>query len=151
MLCSASHLAQGFFLQERFSFVIYSKIQKTYCTVLCSWPDAIEVHINDDLKDQIKKARNILKYNAFIRSVSLDVPEDFVNPDDRGTLYDACPYGVQRIVIFDVYAKYALQSKYSEMITAKYDFTHLIPHPVIKELQEEEEAFQKHLNETDEH
>lgn len=129
----------------------YSKIQKTYCTVLCSWPDAIEIHINEELKDQIKKARNILKFNSFIRSVSLDVPEDFVNPDDLDTLYDACPFGVQRIVIFDVYAKYALQSKYSEMITAKYDFTHLIEHPVIKELREEEDAFLKQFDEPDEH
>lgn len=129
----------------------YSKIEKTYCTILCSWPDSIEVHINNELKDQIRKARNILKYNSFIRSVSLDVPKGFINPEDLNNLYDACPYGVQRIVVFDVYAKYALQSKYSEMITAKYDFTHLIEHPVILELREEEEAFLKQFDSSDEH
>ena len=81
----------------------YTKIQKTYCTVLCDWPDTIEVHVNDDLKDQIRKARNILKYNSFIRSVSLDVPEDFINPDDLNILHDACTFEIERIVIFDIY------------------------------------------------
>ncbi len=125
----------------------YHAIRKTYSTVLCSWLDEIEIQISDELREQVKKARNILKYNPHIRSLSLDVPYEFLNPEQINELHYACPFDIERIVISDIYVRYALQSTYSAMITAKYDFTHLIPHPVVEEFEKEEEAFQKELNE----
>jgi len=125
----------------------YHAIRKTYSTVLCSWPDEIEIQISDELREQIKKARNILKYESHVRSLSLDVPDGFLNPEHENELHYACPFDIERIVISDIYVRYALQSRYSAMITAKYDFTHLIPHPVVEELQKEEEEFQKELRE----
>lgn len=118
----------------------YVTIYKTFCTEFCLWPLEIEVQISDELCNHIRKCREILKYNPFMKNIAIDVPVSFLKADSITALQKGCFFDTTRIMVNDVFLSFYIQSKYSDMITAEYDMTYLIPHPLLKELGLEEEG-----------
>lgn len=124
----------------------YKTINKTFCTEFCSWPEQIDIHISDALKDHVEQARSILKYNQFVQSVKIEVPKDFYHPESFITLQTACRFEDHSIIIEDIHTRFFLESKWSKTITAEYDLSDLLPHPEIEKLNIETDLINEEVS-----
>ncbi|WP_024771740.1 hypothetical protein [Aquimarina macrocephali] len=125
----------------------YSIIKKFFYTEFCSWPDEIELCVTPRLHDQIESARNILKYNSNVQKLYIEVPSEVISKQSFIDMQYACRFEMHSIIVEDVHVRYYVESAWSKTIRAEYDFTHLIPHPVIEVLNNENQALDANIAE----
>lgn len=115
----------------------YHIIKKSFGLEFCTWPDEIGLCVTKRLQDQIERARNILKYNRDIQKLYIEPPLKITSTHSFFDMQDACRFGIQSVVVEDIYAIYRVQVSPTNLTFAEYDFTHLIPHPLAAEHEEE--------------
>lgn len=125
----------------------YHIIKKSFGTEFCTWPETLELQVPDELRNKIERARNILKYNRDIQKLYIEPPLTTTSKHSFFQMQEACRFETQSIIVQGVSVAYFVQSKWSKTICAEYDFSHLIPHPVIEELQEERLALDANIRE----
>lgn len=125
----------------------YSIIDKSFCTEFCSWPEKMELCVTNSLRDKIESARSILKYNPDVQKLHIDVPPEVISQQSFIDMQDACPYETHSIIVEDVTVHYFVESEWSKTIRAEYDFSHLIPHPVMDTLENKNQALDADIEE----
>ncbi|SEB78423.1 hypothetical protein SAMN05192540_1535 [Maribacter dokdonensis] len=118
----------------------YHIIKKSFGTEFCTWPDEIGLCVTDDLRDKIERARNILKYNRDIQKLYIKPSLKILSDQSFVDLKTDANFEKYSVIVEDIYVSYFVQSKWSKTISAEYDFTHLIPHPIVADLEEESAA-----------
>lgn len=134
-------------MMSREKRMTYHIIKKSFGTEFCPWPDEIGLCVTERLQDQIERARNILKYNPDIQKLYIEPPLTITSKQSFFEMQDACRFEIQSIIVQGVSVSYFVQSKWSKTICAEYDLSHLVPHPVIEELQEESTALEADIRE----
>ncbi len=118
----------------------HQTIKKSFGTEFCTWPDEIGLCVTDDLRDQIERTRNILKYNHDIQKLYIKPSLKILSDQSFIELKTDANFETYSVIVEDIYASFFVQSKWSKTISAEYDFTHLIPHPIVTDLEEESAA-----------
>ena len=118
----------------------YHIIKKSFGTEFCTWPDEIGLCVTDDLRDQIERVRNILKYNRDIQKLNIKPSLKILSDQSFVDLKTDANFEKYSVIVEDIYVSFFVQSKWSKTISAEYDFTHLIPHPIVADLEEESAA-----------
>ena len=125
----------------------YHIIKKSFGTEFCTWPDEIGLCVTDDLRDKIERARNILKYNHDIQKIHIKPSLKILSDESFIDLKTDANFETYSVIVEDIYVSFFVQSKWSKTICAEYDFTDLIPHPIVADLEEESAAHDAEINE----
>jgi len=105
---------------------IYQDIHQSWAVDCCNWNETIRVHFSDVLKEHIIQARLMLQQNAFIDSIDMVVPSDFIHEEDVKKLQEQCRYDINKLAVFKNGLYWEIQSEWDASYQAEYDVTHLM-------------------------